>query len=475
MSMKEVLIKCFKTLKNFYFYDRYTNSLVKVQPNEYDMFRKIEEEGVISANEIGLSKYVENGLLQKRKTMEIKHPLSDEVEYHVTNKVKELILQVTQQCNLRCSYCAYSGNYYNREHSDKRMSFDLAQKAIDFYFAHSSETDKLAIAFYGGEPLLEFLLIQKCVEYAKARSGDKELIFYITTNGTLLTDKVIAFLAEHKFATTISLDGNKEEHDINRKFRNGKGSFDLIVNNLQKMKSYNEGYFSTVRYNTVINPNANLKNVIEYFSKSQLFDTRLVKLSMLTETGISDDSLLAMDELFWIPHRYENLKVLLNMINKIKSEDLHPLYVNTKSTVELFYKELHQHSVEMLTMHHGGPCIPGARRLFVNATGDLYPCERVSESIQDMKIGTLDYGFNYEKIRAILNIGRLSEHQCLNCWNLRLCRMCVGQIEPIENKLTNEGKQISCRKSIEETLYSLKELCVLIEHGYRFCEEESDE
>lgn len=45
---------------------------------------------------------------------------------------QHLMLQVTQQCNLRCEYCAYSGMYDNRVHSNKRMDFKLAKKAIDF-------------------------------------------------------------------------------------------------------------------------------------------------------------------------------------------------------------------------------------------------------------------------------------------------------------------------------------------------------
>ena len=472
MFMKEVIIKCFKTLKNYYFYDRNSNSLIKVSQKEYETLKKIEEKGVIPTDSSCLKKYINSGLLQKKKTIEIKHPSYDDIEYHASNKVKQLILQVTQQCNLRCSYCAYSGNYYNREHSNKRMSFDLAKKAIDFYYDHANETDKLIIAFYGGEPLLEFQLIKKCVEYAETRTRDKELVFYITTNGTLLTDEIITFLTNHKFALTISLDGNKEEHDINRRFRNGEGSFDLIIRNLQRIKDFDNEYFSTIRYNTVINPKADLEKVLEYFMNSKLINPRQVILSMLTVTGVMNNSLLKTDESFWIPHRYETLKVFLYMIEKISCNDLNPLYMSIKNSIELFYKELRQHSEEAAIMHHGGPCIAGTRRLFVNTTGNLYPCERVSESIDEMEIGSIEQGFNCEKMRSILNIGKLTKEQCLECWNLRLCRICAGEIEPIDNKLTTEGKLLSCNKSINEILYGLRELCVLIENGYRYREEE---
>lgn len=474
MKEKEIIIKCFKTLRSYYFYDRYTNSVVKVSPDEYNILKRIEEEGMIPADEKCLSKYVEKGLLQKRRTIEIKHPLYDEVEYYATNRLMELILQVTQQCNLRCSYCTYSGNYYNREHSDERMSFEMAKRAMDFYFDHTGDMDDLGIAFYGGEPLLEFSLIRRCVEYAEEQVKDKSIAFYITTNGTLLTDKVISFLVKHNVRLTISLDGEKEEHDINRRFRNGKGSFDFIIKNLQKLKDCNEEYFDTVMYNTVINPRADLKSVLKYFSKSQLFNPRRVRLSMMTDSGLIDSSLLSTDESFWVPYRYELMKVLLYMANKIRHDDLHPLYAGMEYTFDQFYKELRQHSVEATVMHHGGPCVPGTRRLFVTTTGKFYPCERVSESLREMEIGSIDRGFDYEKMRAILNIGRLTEEQCLRCWNLRLCKMCASEIDPIDSKLTSKGKLPKCTQGIEKSLHDLRKICTLVESGHRLREEENN-
>ena len=51
----------------------------------------------------------------------------------------------------------------------------------------------------------------------------------------------------------------------------------------------------------------------------------------------------------------------------------------------------------------GGPCTPGENKFFVNYNGDIYPCERVSEISECMHIGTLDTGFDYDKIKKLLN------------------------------------------------------------------------
>lgn len=141
-----------------------------------------------------IDKYLNRiGIVSDDFLEEICHPSSHFIEQELRGCVFNLVLQVTQNCNLRCSYCAYSGAYYNRTHSQKRMSFEMAKKAIDFLFSHSSERDQLVIGFYGGEPLLEFDLITQIVEYSESIGWGKKLRYVVTTNATLLTDKVLDF------------------------------------------------------------------------------------------------------------------------------------------------------------------------------------------------------------------------------------------------------------------------------------------
>ena len=476
-KMKDIIVKCFQTLNNYYFYDRCSNSIVKVNHSEYEILKKIEETGVIPQNVDVLNRFYEEGLLNKRITCEVNNHLDYDMEYSMSNNIGELILQVTQQCNLRCAYCAYSGNYYNREHSDKRMTFETAKQAIDFYLTHTNDTDQLTIAFYGGEPLLEFSLIEKCVEYTNKKAEDKNIRYFITTNGTLLTDKTIPFLVKHNFVVTISLDGNKEEHDINRKFRDGRGSFDLIISNLRRLKKYDEEFFSNVRYNTVINPKANLKEVIDYFLNDDLIDPMNIHISSLAQAGLKNPSLLETDENFWLPDAYEKLKILLFLLNKIKSNAITPFYRGQIDEFVTFYKTLQNKTPELEVMQHGGPCIPGARRLFVDTIGRMYPCERVNELSPDMNIGDVEHGFNFEHAHAIYNIGKITEKYCLDCWNLRLCRMCAGSIDsdPETNRITPYNKLCKCEKSKMEILSKLRRICTLVEMGYKYQEESEDE
>ena len=75
-----------------------------------------------------LRRFVKSGLLRETAIEEIEHPETENLHLLAEHYMGNLILQVTQQCNLRCKYCAYSGNYYNRSHTSNRMDFETAKK-----------------------------------------------------------------------------------------------------------------------------------------------------------------------------------------------------------------------------------------------------------------------------------------------------------------------------------------------------------
>ena len=65
----------------------------------------------------------------------------------------------------------------------------------------------------------------------------------------------------------ISLDGDKKSHDINRRSKTGKGSFDIILENLSRLKAYNEEYYSKVLFNCVISSSSDLENISILFGR----------------------------------------------------------------------------------------------------------------------------------------------------------------------------------------------------------------
>lgn len=149
--------------------------------------------------------------------------------------IKRMVLFVSQDCNLECRYCLTRGRGGIQK---KHMSEKIAQAAVDLLFQESNNIENLIIGFYGGEPLLRFDLIKKVIPYAdrKAEELHKTIKYTITTNGTLLTDETIQFIAENKVSATVSLDGSREIHDENRVFPDGSGSFSKVFPSYTRLK-----------------------------------------------------------------------------------------------------------------------------------------------------------------------------------------------------------------------------------------------
>lgn len=463
---KEVIFKTFRTYAHPYVYDRHTNSLVMLTDDEFEELREVETGKLPWEQSAVVQRYQSFGLMQPNVVEKIEHPKAKMIEQYLTTRMHQLILQVTQQCNLRCAYCAYSGIYEgNRTHSSKRMSFETAKKAIDFFLQRCSSLGQVTIGFYGGEPLLEFELIKKCVAYVKKNVDGKQVTFNMTTNGTLLSDEVADYLMENDFSLMISLDGSEKEHDVNRKFANGTGSFSTIMNNIRRLRERHPEYDKKISIATTINPHSDLGCVLEYFSTEKVLSDKYILFNSMKETQLDPTIEMSYSSDYYRIRSYEYIKVLFAMVGKLDKSYVSPLAITSVSQTKRKLKSLHGNYSLSKTVHHGGPCMPGVMRLFVRTDGTLYPCERVNEDVDFFKIGTLDTGIDMEKVQAILNIGKVTEKECINCWNIFNCSICGNQIE-FTGALTKEAKLKECATSCQKAYFDLYEMCVLSEFGF---------
>ena len=173
-------------------------------------------------------------------TRDVYEDYIDEVKQRKT-VVKALCLHIAHDCNLACKYCfAEEGEYHGRR---ALMSYEVGKKALDFLIANSGRRRNLEVDFFGGEPLMNWQVVKDLVAYGREQEKlhDKHFRFTLTTNGVLLNDEVQEFVNREMDNIVLSLDGRKEVNDKMRPFRNGKGSYDLIVPKFQKLaKSRNQ-------------------------------------------------------------------------------------------------------------------------------------------------------------------------------------------------------------------------------------------
>lgn len=119
--------------------------------------------------------------------------------------MRDLVLLLTAGCNLSCTYCYQAGRDARPD-----MTWEVARGAMDLLLG--SPASPRLLAFSGGEPFLAAPLLQRCVEYARGRIGSPATLRIVAaTNGTLLTDDVVLFLAENDVALQVSYDGDGQE------------------------------------------------------------------------------------------------------------------------------------------------------------------------------------------------------------------------------------------------------------------------
>ena len=151
--------------------------------------------------------------------------------------VKALCLHIAHDCNLACRYCfAEEGEYKGRR---ALMSAEVGKAALDFLVKNSGNRRNLEVDFFGGEPLMNFDAVKEIVAYGRSleEKNHKKFRFTLTTNGVLLNDDIMEFANREMDNVVLSIDGRKEVHDYMRPFRNGKGSYDFIIDKSEAKRS----------------------------------------------------------------------------------------------------------------------------------------------------------------------------------------------------------------------------------------------
>jgi len=295
------IYKTFTTKGGFYIYDRSTNSIIKLDKDEFNLLEKKDEDTIRSLRSKG---YLGDNTIERVRHHDTKH-----LEEYLNNNIEELIIQLTQNCNLQCSYCPYMGGYDNRNHSEKTVPIEIIKKGIDYLFSHSQNTKRIAIAFYGGEPLLEMPLLKEAIDYIEKIKEGRKLIITLTTNGTLLSDENVEYFIEKGINVLLSLDGAKEYHDANRVFPGGAGSFDIIMERLTNIKANFPLFLSQLSINSVISTDNDLACSKNFFDADQVMEHLAVTMNMISESN-AKSSILYNDD-FYSVHKYESLKLIL--------------------------------------------------------------------------------------------------------------------------------------------------------------------
>jgi uncharacterized protein len=178
----------------------------------------------------------------------------------------EIIIFLTNRCNLKCKYCPVTKN-------KKKLNFSFIKKILKHFL--KSDKKELKVRFTGGEPLLEFRLIKKIVEYLKRENKkNRKIKYYLITNGTIFSEEIITFLKKNNFSITISIDGTSSTHNANRLFIRNKESYKIVIENFKKFKKN----FTNIKISSVISYNN--KNIKEDLDTLMLLRPSEISLNL---------------------------------------------------------------------------------------------------------------------------------------------------------------------------------------------------
>lgn len=315
--------------------------------------------------------------------------------------LKAICLHVAHDCNLACKYCfAGKGEY---DGPKGLMSFETGKRALDFLVEKSGTRKNLEVDFFGGEPLLNWEVCKKLVEYGRSieKEHGKNFRFTLTTNGVLVNDEVINFCNREMGNVVLSLDGRKETHDRLRTTCNGKGSYDLIVDKFKKF--------------------ANARNQADYYMRGTYthYNTDFSKdIIHMADLGFKELSIEPVVSDPTDPYALkENDLPILKEQYEILADEMLRRYRNGNGFTFYHY---------MIDLN-SGPCIVkrisgcgvGTEYMAVTPSGELYPCHQF---VGDEKFLLGDIW------KGVTNTAILDEFKGCNVYSHPECKDCFAKL-----------------------------------------------
>lgn len=364
------------------------------------------------------------------------------------------VLEITQRCNLRCRYCTFGGGFEDhRVHSSLTMNRDLAERSILSAIKHGEWLKEISIGFYGGEPLLAFDLLKHATNFALLNSHDKKLRFNMTTNGTLIDAAKAEFLKNANFSVTISLDGPKYMHDRFRVYENGKGSYDDTISGLRTLlDAYGPELQHKIGINMVVPTQAWLPYLNDLWA-----DEPWIPRSIRANAAIVDPP--SGFELPSPPSKNVVRDLKVEWFSRIKNCEPEITTVE-KNTFDFSLAKIHQRCIfpcKRDTFFPNGCCIPGVRKIYVQADGKYHICERVHGT---PSIGSVDAGIDLFKLKKIIDeYAILSFDDCKSCPIIAICGLCF------KNAYENERFSIEKKRKACISMRRFRQE-LLMEYGY---------
>ena len=463
----------FDTKKNHYLLDTGTNKVVQIEEplgyeflnlffstaSSFDAFKSFVELHKRNETIALFLQQLESEHLLQAFEVEGLHLFGPGRTYkdQLMNHFQQLTLEVTGKCNFRCKYCIYSEDYEgNRDFNSEDMTWDIAEKAIDFALNHSDK--KVSITFYGGEPLINYKLIKESIDYSLSKRGDKEISYSFTSNMSLMTEEMAEYFASIPNLSAIaSIDGPESIHNSFRVYTNNNPTFNDSIRGLEYIANAFKKTGNILMINAVYTPPYSY----ERSKQMSLFYESLPYLDgvQIQVTYPSPGSLHNIEKLY---DDGEDKDTSLYDIGNPLSKWAWETFVDGSSS-----PMAEHYMFEKLKLAHfrlllnspknfyplNGCCVPGVRRLYVKTNGDFALCERIGNS---PVIGNIHSGVDISRVTKfyIDDYEKASLPDCSRCWAINICDLCYAHFYESEG-ISIDKKREMCHFNRERIFQSL--------------------
>lgn len=305
-----------------------------------------------------------------------------------------LMLFLTDRCNLACDYC-YERQPEFAVHRRESLSAETGIRAVDLLFS-SAGSGQLSLSFFGGEPLVEYPLLQQLTRYArqKADSSGREIEIGFTTNGSLLDRERIAWLKAHGVSFLLSMDGSPEMQDTHRRFQDRLPTGELLAGLLPAIIEHFPGQYVRM----TVTP----KN-LPHFARS---------VQWLRDAGVQN-ILFAPDIISgWLD---SDLELFADELQKIAD-----IWKRSYSGPGRFTFSLFSEFRDSKVRRTKYACYAGRKLLSVSVDGTVWPCQRFA-TMRTWDVGTVFDGIDEARLEAFRRGLEID-------WSSRVCSSCpIGE------------------------------------------------
>lgn len=318
-------------------------------------------------------------------------------------QLARLVLNISNDCNMRCRYCyANCGDYGGRR---GMMSESTLERALDYFCSRYKEI--AVVQLFGGEPTLNVPAIKQVCEYFQDRQQTPQIGF--VTNGAIVNDELLSLINQYRLNITVSIDGKSFQNQL-RPFPGGLASWEKVHGNVLRLLE-NTGQPSQFELTyTQVHEDGNcsvvdlVKELKDEFGNIPVHVTPVCSGDPMFALGSTRAFVDAVDDMYNVRADGENISFALLsglescLKNKVTSEYL---------------------------------CNAGFGTLSVSASGDIYPCFYFTDRADYLVANVHD---NFDSIdlalhalrEKYLEMSKASLPECTRCFANTVCHSCLG-------------------------------------------------